>query len=322
MAETPKILLHNDRTKALVEQLLGRFPGADFCECNCYETLPGIVADYRPDVVYTVRFAGTPDFPREALFADGGPRWISNGGAGTDHFGHWDVSKVTVTNSAGVAASAMADYVLGCFLHFSLDVPGLQADKASRTWQCRGVRPLEGRTLLVLGLGNTGRAIAARAQAFGMRVVGTRANPGPMPNVDEVHHPGELHTLLPMADFIAVATPLTAKTRGLLGAAEFAIAKPGTILADVSRGTVIDHTALLDALQSGRVAAAALDVFEEEPLAPESPLWKVENLIISPHCSGVYDGWEEASFGLFLENVQRWIDGKPLSNVVDPDQGY
>ena len=181
---------------------------------------------------------------------------------------------------------------------------------------------MKGKTLLILGLGNTGRAVAARAKAFGMHVIGTRANPCAMENVDEVHSPAELPILLSRADFIAVSTPLTPRTRGLLGEAEIAAAKTGVIIADVSRGAVIDHDALLAGLQSGHVAAAALDVFEQEPVPPESPLWEVENLILSPHYSGVYDGWEEASFELFLANLQRWIDGKQLSNIVDPGRGY
>ena len=302
--------------------LAAQFPDISISECDSYEALPSALATHLPDVVYSVRFDGTPGFPRDAFLAPGGPRWIANGGAGTDHFGHWDRTQVTVTNAAGVAADMMAEYVMGGFLRFTLDMPGLEADKASRLWQARTVRPLKGSTLLIIGLGHTGRAIAARAKAFGMQVLGTRACPMEMKNVDEVHSADSLLSLLPRADFIAVATPLTARTKGSIGKAEIAAAKPGVILADVSRGGVVDQAALIAGLRDGKVAAAALDVFEEEPLPAVSPLWDMPNVLISPHCSSVYEGWETASFELFLSNLDRWVAGRELINIVDPDRGY
>jgi phosphoglycerate dehydrogenase-like enzyme len=322
MAETPRIILHNDQTEGFSQKLLGSFADARFQECNSYQDLPDMVASYRPDIVYTVRFAGSAGYPRDALFASGGPRWIANGGAGTDHFGHWDPSRITVTNAAGVASDMMAEYVIGSFLHFTLDIPGMQADKSTRVWRARRVRPLKGKTILVIGLGHTGRAVAALAKAFGMNVIGTRAHPQPTQNVDEVCAASELQTLLPRADFIVISTPLTPKTKGLIGKSEIALMMPGVILADVSRGGVVDQSALHKALESGQVAGASLDVFETEPLPDNSPLWQVKSLIISPHCSSVFDGWEEASFDMFLENLTRWINGQDLLNIVDPRSGY
>ena len=322
MADTPRIVLHNSRTAPLVRWLRSTYPTADFEECESYAALPELIETYRPEIVYSVRFAGTPGFPRDALFGPQGPRWIANGGAGTDHFGHWDPRRVTVTNAAGVAAAMMAEYVFGGFLHFTLDIPGLQQDKAARVWGDRTVAPLAGQTLLIIGLGHTGRAIAARAKAFGMTVLGTRARPQPTENVDEVHAAEDLAALLPRADFIAVATPLLPSTRGLIGADAIAAMRPGAILADVSRGGIVDQSALHTALKAGHLAGAALDVFETEPLPPSSPLWGLDNLIISPHCSSVHSGWEKASFDLFLRNLGLWLDGQALVNVVDPDRGY
>lgn len=322
MSDTPRIILHNSDTAPLAQMLRAAFPQADYRECISYEALPGLIDSYRPEVVYSVRFAGTPGFPRDALFGPHGPSWIANGGAGTDHYGQWDPQKTTVTNAAGVAAGMMAEYILGGFLHFTLDVPGLQKDKAARVWKARMVRPLAGTTLLIIGLGHTGQAVAARASAFGMKVLGTRARPEPMDHVDEVHAPDDLHHLLPRADFIAVSTPLIPATRGLIGTQEFLAMKQGVILADVSRGGVVDQAALYAALSAGHVAAAALDVFETEPLPETSPLWTLENVIISPHCSSVYAEWEQASFELFMENLGRWIRGEGLINIVDPARGY
>lgn len=322
MPEPLRVLIHNAETAEFEEMLSASIPSAQVASCTTYADLPETLATFQPDVVYTVRFAGTPGFPRDALFGPGGPAWVANGGAGTDHFGQWDPQQTTVTNAAGVAADMMAEYVMGGFLHFTLDVPGLQADKSARVWGARTVRPLKGQTLLIVGLGQTGQAIAKRAQAFGMTVIGTRATPQKMDDVDEVHGSDLLQSLLPRADFIAVCTPLTPSTRGLLGPDQFAVLKPGAILADVSRGGVTDQTALRLALADGRLSAAILDVFEQEPLPADNPLWQTGNTLLSPHCSSVFDGWERASFAMFLANLARWQRGEALRNIVDPQRGY
>ena len=323
MPSSPRIILHNSDTRRMANWLTDAYPDADFETCNDYTSLPALIASYNPDVVYSVRFAGSVGYPRDALFGSNAPKWVANGGAGTDHFGSWDPKRTTVTNAAGVAAGMMAEFIIGGFLHFTLDVPGLQKDKSDRVWNsARMVRPLAGSTLLIVGLGHTGQALAARAKAFGMTVLGTRTRVQPMANVDEVHSAKDLPSLLPKADFIAVSTPLIPATRNLIGEEEIAAMKPGVIFADVSRGGVVDQTALFNALQSKRIAAAALDVFETEPLPKDSNLWGLENTIISPHCSSVYEGWEKASFDLFLKNLGRWSSEQDLINIVDPDRGY
>ena len=322
MTAEPRIILHNDRTSHMSDWLLAAMPNADFRECTSYEALAGLIDSYCPDVVYSVRFSGSSDYPRDAIFGQNGPRWFANGGAGVDHLGRWDPSKTIVTNAAGAAAGMMAEYMIGGFLHFTLDIPGLQKDKAARVWNARLVSPLAGRTLLIVGLGHTGQALAKLAKAFGMTVIGTRARPKEMENVDEVHPANNLQQLLPRADFIGVSTPLTNATRGLIGKAEIDAMKPGVIFADVSRGGVVDQTALYHALKAGRIAGAALDVFEIEPLPLDNLLWSLENAIISPHCSSVSSEWEEASFRIFLDNLHRWKAGEELANVVNPDRGY
>ncbi|MEL6479104.1 MAG: D-2-hydroxyacid dehydrogenase [Pseudomonadota bacterium] len=322
MAEPLRVLLHNAETAALAERLHDSHPGIACFECQSYAALPAMLARHRPDVVFAVRFAGSKGYPRDALLGPEGPAWIANGGVGVDHLGQWDPARVTVTNAAGVASEMMAEYVLGAFLHFTLDVPGLQQDQRHKVWAARQMRRLQGETLLIAGLGHTGRAIAARAKAFGMHVIGTRARPQAMAHVDEVHPADDLVRLMPRAGFLAVSTPLTPRTRGLIGRAAFEAAMPGLVLADVSRGGVIDPPALLAALDAGRVAGAALDVFETEPLPADSPFWVHPRVLVSPHCSAVWEGWEEASFDLFLANLARWRAGAPLWNVVDPTRGY
>jgi phosphoglycerate dehydrogenase-like enzyme len=322
MRDAPKIIVHCENPAPLAQRLQQQVPGAEIGQCGSYGGLAELVARFAPDIVYSVRFAGTPGFPRAALTGPTGPRWVSVGGSGTDHLGQWNPDRTIVTNAAGVGADMMAEYAFGVFLHFTLDIPGLTRDKAARVWNPRKVAPLAGKTLLIVGLGQTGRAVGERARAFGMTVIGIRARPRPTAGIAEVHGPDALTRLLPRADFIAVCTPLLPATRGLIGPAAIAAMKPDAILADVSRGGVVDQAALFDALKIRRIAGAGLDVFETEPLPPESPLWALENLIISPHCSSVYEGWEDSSFDMFLSNLARWMRGETLRNTVDPTRGY
>ena len=321
--DAPRVIIMNDAAGPMAARLREAVPEAEVAVVSRYEETEAVLAEFQPDVVYSIKFAGNEGFPVEALFGPEGPEWVSVGGSGCDHLGTWDAGRVTVTNSAGVAAHMMAEYAFGCALHFSLDIAGLARDKAARRWdRARMMAPLKGRTLLIVGLGQTGQAVAARGQALGMHVIGTRARPEPMDNLDEVHPADDLPGLWGRADMIVVAVPLLPSTRGMIGAEDFAAMKRSAVLVDVSRGGVIDGAALLEALQEGRIAGAGLDVFAEEPLPEESPFWDLDNIILSPHSSGVYEGWDLNSFDMFIENLKRWQKGETLKNIVDPGRGY
>lgn len=319
----PRVLVHDAAPGPLVAILRERHPDIGIATCSTYAGLAEALARSGARIVYTVRFAGTPGFPSKPLVESGQVRWVAVGGSGTDHLNPWDPARVTVTNSAGVAADMMAEYALGAMLHFNLDVAGLDADRNARAWRKdRKMIPLAGATVLIVGLGKTGAAVARRAKAFGMTVLGVRAQPGPMPDVDEVGPVEALTALGKRADFMVVAVPLTPRTRGLIGREELSALKPGAVLIDVSRGGVVRQAELIEELRTGRLGGAALDVFDTEPLPPENPLWTFDNVILSPHCSSVYEGWEKASMRLFCDNLARWRAGEPLANVVDPLRGY
>lgn len=318
-----RVMILNDRTEVMRSRLTERCPEAEIATCEEYADVPGMVQSFRPEVLYSVTFAGRDGYPREAVKGAYGPAWLSVGGSGVDHMEGWDPARLTVTNSAGVASAMMAEYVMGAALHFTLDVAGLQTDQKNRIWNpARRVRPLKGKTCLVVGLGNTGRAVAERAKAFGMRVIGTRARPEAMAHVDEVHSSDALPRLWGQADLIAVCVPLLPTTRKLVDARAFAAMKKSAILVDVSRGGVVDGAAITNAMRSGAIMGAALDVFETEPLPPDHALWGMENVLTSPHCSAVFDGWDMMSFELFCDNLERWRAGEALQNVVDPSRGY
>jgi phosphoglycerate dehydrogenase-like enzyme len=322
MSKAPSVILHTDRPEPGLAILRETHPDLSVHACETYAELPSMIEHMAAEVVYSVRFDGTPRFPRQSLVESPTVRWVSVGGSGTDHLGRWDPSRLTVTNAAGVAAGMLAEYALGAMLSFSLDLRGFARRQQARQWAARRVEPIEGKTVLIVGLGKTGQAVARRAHAMGINTLGIRARPKPMPDLDEVHGPDALLTLLRRADFVICCVPLLPNTRGLIGSAAFAAMKPSAVLIDISRGGVVDEAALLSALDTGRLKGAALDVFATEPLPADNPLWACENVIVTPHCASVYDGWDLKAVRMFAGNLTRWRNGQPLLNVVDPERGY
>ena len=160
--------------------------------------------------------------------------------------------------------------------------------------------------------------MARNAKALGMRVLATRGTPAPHPAADEMHGPDALHALLPRADFVSLHVRLNPATRGMLSREGLAAMKPGAYLVNTSCGPVVDEAALVDALHSGHLAGAYLDVFETEPLPAESPLWTMPNVLITPHASDNVHGWPRRFAALFADNIERWRAGEPLLNPVTP----
>ena len=231
---------------------------------------------------------------------------------------------IAFTTAAGVHGSALAEFVILGLLYFSRDVPRLQRMRAARHWQRYTNRELAGRRALVVGLGGVGQAIARHLAALGLEVWGMRrGTDGPRPDgVARLLPLTALAQALGGIDALILACPLTPETRHLIGAAEFAALPPGALLVNVARGAVIDEPALLAALRSGRLGGAALDVFEEEPLPAESPLWSLPNVLISPHSASTVMAENRRIVDLFLANLERWLDGRPLLNRFERARGY
>ena len=319
----PPVIIHTGSPEETAQIVRTSHPDLDIHLCDSFDGLPPLIEKTGTEVIYSIRFDPVTPFPRAAVLESPTVKWLAVGGSGTDHLGTWDTDHVTVTNSAGSAADMMAEYAIGTMLSFTLDLRSFQRAQTRHEGLGNGrVRPIEGSTLLIIGMGQTGQATARRAKAMGMHVLGVRARPEPMADVDEVHGTAALRDLISRADFILLAVPLLPSTRGLLGEDAFAAMKPGAFLVDVSRGGVCDTQALTRALRSGPMAGAALDVFETEPLPPDSPFWDMENVIVTPHCSSVYDGWYSRTAEMFAENLTRYRNGEPLRNVVDPSRGY
>jgi phosphoglycerate dehydrogenase-like enzyme len=236
-----------------------------------------------------------------------------------------EARRVTVTTSSGVHAGPLAEFALFGLLAFAKDLPTLLADQRERHWPSdqRPAGELRDRTLLIVGLGEIGSETARLAQAFGMRVLAVKRNAsGSVPHVDELHPASQLPALVTQADAIVVTLPLTDATRGLLDADTLAAVKPGAVLVNVGRGAVIDEAALVARLQDGTLAGAALDVFAEEPLPRDSPLWGLDNVIVSPHNVALIEAEEARVVDLFIDNLRRRRAGEPLRNELDPEVLY
>jgi phosphoglycerate dehydrogenase-like enzyme len=238
-----------------------------------------------------------------------------------------DNDRVVLTNLRGVHGPAIADHVFAMLLLLSRDLRFHLANQATGTWgrEGSGRRPiaLQGRTLLVVGLGGIGSEVAQRGHGFGMHVLATRRSEAPKPAfVEEVGRPEDLMALLPRADVVVACVPLTAETDHLFGPAAFAAMKQGAWFVNIARGRVVDTGALLAALQAGRLAGACLDVTDPEPLPADHPLWGLPNVVITPHVASDAELTDARSSELLRENVRRFGAGLVLLNVVDKRAGY
>jgi phosphoglycerate dehydrogenase-like enzyme len=271
------------------------------------------LADALPGAEVLLVWDFTSDAVRDAWPAADALRWVHTASAGVDRLTFRGLleSDVTLTNSRGVFDRPIAEYVLGLVLAMAKDLPGTLAAQARREWLHRESEPIAGRRAVVVGGGPIGRAIARLLGAVGMDVelIGRR-------EFDDL--PG----LLPRADWLVLAAPLTDTTRGMLDAATLARLRPSARVINVGRGALVVEHDLVDALRAGRIAGAALDVFAREPLPPDSPLWTLPGVIVSPHMSGDLVGWRQELVEVFRDNLARYQAGEPLRNVVNKKLGY
>ena len=265
-------------------------------------------------------------FPLRTLAAEA-PHlaWIHVIGAGVEGLMplDWIHPGIRLTNNSGVHVKKVYEFGLMSLLMLNARVPQLFSQQVRGEWKPLFSGSPRGKTLLVVGLGDMGGAMAKAGRALGMRVLGIRRTPKPHPHAEKVHGLEDLHRLLPKADIVVVATPLTPDTRHVIGAAEIALLKPGAGLVNIGRGPVLDQAAVEKALRSGQLSGAILDVFDPEPLPPGHSLWGAPNLYVSPHCSSDdNDDYMPMTLDLAFANAVRLARGRKLANVVDPARGY
>ncbi|MBK9258393.1 MAG: D-2-hydroxyacid dehydrogenase [Polyangiaceae bacterium] len=245
-------------------------------------------------------------------------------GAGVDYL--WPAKgldpRVVIANARSIHAMEMRDHTLAMMLAFERELPRAIEEQAARRWEPFVAGSVAGKTLVIMGLGEVGLPIAKASQALGMRVIGMRNRHLPTSNVDELVHADDLRKVLPLADYLVIAAPLTSRTRGMLGATELSLLPPHAVVVVISRGGIVDEMALVDALHNGRIRGAALDVFETEPLPASSPLWTTPNLVITPHMSGFVPRYLERVVSLFLTNLERFERGEEILTPVDREREY
>lgn len=256
-------------------------------------------------------------------------RWVHSLSAGVDGvlFPELIDSQVPLTNARGVYKRALAEFaILGVLFHFK-KLRRLIDSQRARRWDTFHVRRADGRVMGIVGYGEVGRECALLAKGLGMKIYAVRRHPERSANdsvLDRIFAQVQLQEMLAQIDVLVCAAPLTADSRHMIGARQFEAMKPTAIVINVGRGPVIDEVALVRALQSGQIAGASLDVFEQEPLPESSPLWNMDNVLISPHCTDRTEDpdWLESSVSAFVANFQRYLRGEALENVVDKNAGY
>ncbi len=259
-------------------------------------------------------------------------RWISFWSAGMD--GKFTPQLLErnflITNASGVHGANIGEHIMAWMLMFTRDMHFHVRSQVAGEWKrspvMSSVSELTGRTLGIVGYGRIGEGLAVRAKAFGMRVVALKRNPDAQYDrsvpVDHIYAPSELRQLLSESDHVCISLPLTSDTHHLFNAGTLSYMKPTAYLYNVARGKIVDEQALITALQEGRIAGAGLDVFEREPLPADSPLWKMENVIITPHTAGQTPYYFVRAAALFTENLRRYLNEETLSNLYQHEREY
>jgi len=308
----------------MAEAIRKRWPQMRVLHLPNYDGLPKELPDTDIFVGYSLR--------TEQLKEAKKLKWIHSTAAGVAQLMYPELrdSGILVTNPSGIFSVPMAEHTMGLLLALARNFPDSvrQQDAARWTQQELWDKPqhlteLNGQVVLIVGYGSIGREVAKRAKAFDMRVWGvTRSGKGDATHAERILAAKDLHQALPEADYVLIAAPETAETKHLIGAAQIANMKRGARLINVGRGSLLDESALIHALENGSLGGAALDVAEIEPLPAESPLWRTPNLMITPHTSGVSDRLWNRQTSILMELLERWFDGRELFNRVDFARGY
>ena len=317
-----KVVLDSEADREFVAELRNSFPSVNFCQAPTKADQVREIPD--AEVLFG---AITP-----AVFeAAGKLRWCHFVGAGFDKLVRGNpafvASDVVLTNAPGTHAMAMADHVMGMILMFAHRLVDMLDDQRAHRWDVDKYRvqitELEGTTMGLLAVGSIGRAVAVRAQAFGIRVYGVDLKPmKPPEGVTEVWTLEGLERLLRISDWLVVTAPLTDGTEGLLNRERIGQLKQGSHLIVISRGGIVDETAVVEGLRSGSIAGAGFDAVETEPLPDDSPLWDMPNVLISPHVSGDSPQTWERRYRIFKDNLARYLKGDPLLHICDKRAGF
>jgi phosphoglycerate dehydrogenase-like enzyme len=338
--QTTQVLCTMRFSDELLDRLRAVSSGLNVLQQTCHdadEVAAALAAHRGSEVLYTFHV------PENALALAPGLRWIQLHSAGVDHILDHPImdSEVTITTVSGIHATPISEYVFASILAHRWRVAlwthcQREAEWPSGRWSLFARPELRDSTLGVVGYGSIGREVGRLGQAFGMRVLALRRTEerskagyaeaqtgdptGSIP--DRFYPPSGLHEMLSKCDYVVIALPLTAETTHLIGTAELQAMKPTAYLVNIARGAIVDEAALVQALREGWIAGAGLDVFEQEPLPADSPLWDLESALISPHVAGFTPNYDRRAAALFARNLERYLSGEPLLNMVNKTLGY
>jgi phosphoglycerate dehydrogenase-like enzyme len=278
------------------------------------------------DAEVILHWSGPRDMVRSAFLASPNLRWLHSRSAGLDSmlFPELVQSPIPVTNGTGVFSQSLGEFALAVILYFAKDIRRLLRNQEACRWEQYDMEELPGQTVGIVAYGDIGRAVASRVHAMGMRVLALKrhAPSSPDPWIERFYGPDQLHAMLSECDYVVVAAPLTAETRHMIGDDAIAVMKPNAVVINVGRGPVIHQAALVRALAAGKIKGAGLDVFEHEPIPPDDPIFKLPNVLISPHTADHTKDWLNQAMRFFLEQYQRFSNGQPLENIVEKHLGY
>ena len=255
-------------------------------------------------------------------------KWLHSRSVGLERmlFPELVASDVILTNGKGVFSASLGEFALAAILYFAKDLRRMIRNQMAGRWEPFDVEMISGTTVGIVGYGDIGRAVAARVRPMEMNVLAVKRNISTSdksdPLIDKVFERSKLAEMISLSDYIVVATPLNAETRGLIGAAEFAAMKKSAVVINLGRGPVIDEAGMIKALSDGSIRGAALDVFDEEPLPTGHPFYRMENVLLSPNCADHTASWLDDAMRVFLDQFGRFSRGEPLRNVVDKKLGY
>ncbi len=289
---------------------------------------PGVFRGAAPEAEVIFNWSGGLPLFREVFLMCPKLRWVHSRSAGLERslFPELVAKDIRLTNGSGVFSPSLGEFTLAAILYFAKDFRRMIRNQMAGAWSQFDVEMVSGKTVGIAGYGDIGRAIAARCRAMGMEILAVKRNlPDDAksdPLVDRYFARERLSEMLALCDYVAVAAPLTPETRGMLGKAEFAAMKKSAVVINVGRGPVIDEKAMIAALAEGRIKGAALDVFDEEPLPTGHPFYRMENVLLSPHCADHTAEWLDDAMRFFITQFERYRRGEPLLNVVDKKLGY
>jgi phosphoglycerate dehydrogenase-like enzyme len=273
-----------------------------------------------------LHWIGPRDLLRSVFLACPGVRWVHSRSAGLDStlFPELVQSPVPLTNGSGVFSQTLGEFALAAILYFAKDLRRMLRNQEAARWEQFDVEEIAGQTVGIVGYGDIGRAVATRVHAMGMQVLALKrhAPASPDPFIAQFYKPSELADMLAHCDYVVVAAPLTPETRHMISDAAFAAMKPSAVVINIGRGPVIDQAALVRALTQGKIKGAGLDVFEQEPIPEGDPIYKFENVLVSPHCADHTKDWLNQAMQFFLQQYERFRNGQPLENIVEKHLGY